>query len=318
MPLFGLGKKRGLRATPHELLADGDTEAMAVLGVAGRQDWAALRALLSRYEGQDLTSMTVRLHETPGGVDRLTKELEAATDDALALAVLGQFSIEAAWKVRTGKRAQHVSQDQFKTFHEMLRVAEEQLYTSIELDPTSAAPWCSLMASGRGLQVGLDTVRRRLEAVTTRSPGHYTAHSHMLQQLCRKWSGSHEQMHAFALESMRGPHGGLLAELVPRAQYEHLADLPKDSKERGFIRSAEYRAQLQEAADRSIFQPGFVNARSPYRAANLFGWVFCAAGMWPQAREAFALTDGVVVNWAQFPNPVALYSRQRTLAVSKS
>jgi hypothetical protein len=319
VPLFGLGRKqRGLRSTPRELLADGDAGAMAVLGVATRQDWAALRGALTQYQGHDLSAVILRLNKTPGGVDRLLKELESATDDALALAVLGQFTVWAAWKVRTSKRAQHVSQEQFRKFHEMLRVAEEYLYTSVELDPASVAPWGALMNSGRGLQVGRDTVRRRFEAVTKRCPGHYAAHSAMLQQLCRKWSGSHELMHEFALESMRGPHASLLGELVPIAQFEHFAELGNGSKERGFIRSAESRAQLQEAADRTIFQPGFSNPRSPYRAANVFGWAFSAAELWPQAREAFALSDGVVVNWANYDNPIAAYTRQRTQAIAKS
>jgi hypothetical protein len=319
VPLFGLGKRqRGLRSTPRELLADGDAEAMAVLGVATRQDWTALRSALAQYQGHDLTAMILRLRKTPGGLDRLVKELESATDDALAQAVLGQFTVWAAWEVRTAKRSQHVSQEQFKKFHEMLRVAEEYLYASVELDPASVAPWGALMDSGRGLQVGVDIVRRRFEAVTGRCPGHYTAHSSMLQQLCLKWSGSHEQMHEFALESMRGPHGSLLGELVPIAQFEHLGDLDKDSKERGFIRSAESRAQLQEAADRTIFQPGFSNPRSPYRAANVFGWAFSAAELWPQAREAFALSDGVVVDWARYGNPIAAYTRQRTQAIAKA
>jgi hypothetical protein len=141
----------------------------------------------------------------------------------------------------------------------------------------------------------------------------------MLQKLCRKWSGSHEQMHEFATEAMRGPHGDVLGELVPRAYFEHWRDLPKDSPERAFIKSAESRAELQEAADRTIFRPGYVgNPRGPYFALNMFAWAFCTAGMWPQARAAFTATEGVVVNWAHWSDPVAVYTRQRTLAFQQA
>jgi hypothetical protein len=51
-------------------------------------------------------------------------------------------------------------------------VAEEHLYCSVELDPSSIAPWYSLLISGRGLQVGLDAQRRRFEGALKRCPGH--------------------------------------------------------------------------------------------------------------------------------------------------
>ena len=90
----------------------------------------------------------------------------------------------------------------------------------------------------------------------------------MLQQLCRKWGGSHEQMHAFATEAMRGPHGDVLGEQVAWAYYEHVGDLPKDSPDRLFITYEAAQSELREAAQRTIFRPGYSCPRSPYQAAT--------------------------------------------------
>jgi hypothetical protein len=316
MPIFGLGGKRSGRAPEARTIpADGDAELRALLEPADSRDWPALHAGLSKYSGNDLSSLIGTVcAKSPTLSDWLPEAVGKEPGDALTSAFLGAATIERAWRVRTNQRAQHVSRDQFREFHQILREAEEHLYRSAELDTQSAAPWYSLLASGRGLQVGLDVQRRRFEAVLERCPGHLGAHSQMLQQLCRKWSGSHEQMHAFATEALRGPYGDELGVLIPRAYFEHLIDLAKDSPERGFITTVEARAELQEAADRTIFRPGYRPARNPYAAANTFAWVFTAAEMWPQARAAFQATEGVVVNWCAFHNPMAAYTSRRNLA----
>jgi hypothetical protein len=305
---------------PHTLPYDGDEALAPLVAVAAARDWNALRAGLAAHSDTDMSMLNRSVcANSPDLIEWLPQVEADLENDALAQAVLGADAIERAWRVRTGKRAQHVSRDQFREFHRILRIAEEHLYASAELDPRSVAPWHPLLASGLGLQVELDVQRRRFEAVTRRSPGHPGAHRSMLQKLCRKWSGSHEMMHAFATEAMRGPHGAMLGDLVPQAYFEHYGDLDKDSPERRFIQSADSRAELLEAAERTIFSADYRrDPRSPYAASNRFAWAFCTAGMWPEARKAFQVTEGVVVNWAPFSDPVAVYTRQRTIAFQKS
>lgn len=332
MPIFGRGGKKtgagGTTSSPPRaarpprariVAADGDRELYAVCQSAEARDWSAVRELLSKYSGNDLSALIVGLcNEQQSLAEWLPEAIAGEPEDAIARTVLGAEAIARAWRIRTAKRAVHVSQEQFRDFHRILREAEEHLYAAAELDPRSAAPWHSLLVSGRGLEVGLEIQQRRFEAVLERCPDHLRAHQQMLQQLCRKWSGSHERMHAFATDAMRGPYGDELGVLVPRAYYEHYADLPQNSPERAFIRSAESRAELQEAADRTIFRPGYRSARDPYAAANVFGCTFAAARMWPQARAAFEASAGVVVNWGGFADPVAVYLRQRDLAYKNS
>lgn len=325
MPIFGLGKKKSGPATkaapapskrtppalpePRILPQDGDVGLTRLLGIARSRDWNALRGELAALEGNDLSSLLsnvcVKTPEIGGWVPNDAK-------DPLAQAVLGADMIEQGWRVRTADRAQHVSQEQFREFHRLLRIAEVHLYASAELDASSVAPWYSLQISGRGLQVGLDVQQRRFDAALARCPGHLGSHRQMLQQLCRKWSGSHERMHAFATEAMRGPHGDILGELIPTANFEHLGDLPKDSPERSFIRSEQSRTEILEAAERTVFRPGYSNPRSPYLAANSFLWAFTRAEMWPEAKRALDATQGVAVAWGPVAgDPVGQYSLLR-------
>lgn len=333
MPIFGLGKDKRKRipartpapAQPEPVLDlpaarsledNGDPAQGPLLELAAARDWPGLRAALTAYSGHDLTSLTSTvLTKAPGIEEWLPQALEKDPEDAFGLAVLGAHTVKAAWKVRSAKRAQHVSQDQFKQFHAMLREAEEQLYAAVELDAASVVPWHSLLASGMGLQVGQEIAQQRFEAAVRRSPGHLGSHMSMLQQRCRKWSGSHELMHAFATEAAAGPYADRLCVLVPQAYYEHFIETERDTPERKFIQSAEARAELKELAERTVLRPGYQpNPRSPYAAANMFGWALAYAGLWTEAKAAYAASDSVAVDWAYFSKPVEEYNRLRTLA----
>lgn len=337
MPIFGLGKKKSTAAPapatagavpsaaakktprlpePRTLPDDkGDPELGRLLTIAGSRDWNALRGEFAKLDGDDLSSLLTNVCE---GTAEIGGWVPDDAGDPLAQAVLGADGIKRGWQVRTGKQAQHVSQDQFGEFHRLLRIAEEHLYASVELDASSVTPWRSLLRSGIGLQVGLEVQERRFEAALERCPGHLGAHRLMLQQLCRKWGGSHERMRAFAAEAMRGPHGDVLGELVPAAYYENWIALPKGSAERDFIRSEESRAEILEAAEHTVFRPGYTSPRSPYLPANMFLWAFARAEMWPQAKWALDATEGVTVAWGpQASDPVGVYTFLRAAVLKK-
>lgn len=54
------------------------------------------------------------------------------------------------------------------------------------------------------------------------------------------------------------------------------------------------RAQLEEAADLSLFRSEYSYPRSPHFEANLFAMAFSLAGMRGNAKHAFKLTKGFV------------------------
>ena len=299
MPIFGLGgKSGGLSAKPHMEIGDGDPVTLALVNAANRYDWTAARSILARYRDDELSTLLSAVSRDASGLyDWLETVQKDAQDDPLATVAFGNATVSYAWRIRGGAKAQHVSRDQFAKFHELLRQAEETLYRAVELDPASAAPWSALQTSGRGLQVGTDVIRRRFEAATARCPAHVIAHQQMLQSLCSKWGGSHEQMHEFAAAAADGPHWVQLAHLVAIAHLEHWLEEPAGAERSAYMKQPAVRKELEDAADLSLFHSEAGYPRSPHSKANLFAMAFSLAGLHGEARRAFELTDGVVTRF---------------------
>lgn len=315
MSIFGLGKKSALTIKPRRPRGDGDPVAEALHGAATRRDWENVRRTLGGFEGQDRTELVWTLAwDQPGLYQWLRKEPALDQDDAVARMLLGVVTVAHGWSVRSSFGARSVSRQQFQAFHELLREAEPHLYAAAELDSGWSGPWIGLLASGRGLQIGLDAIRRRFEAAVTREPADRIAHSQMLLALCKKWFGSHELMHEFADQSRRGVHGADLAYLTGRAHLEQALSLGRGSKPRAYLAQPRVRSELAEAAEVSVFRPGYTVPRAPYDDANLFAMVFSLAGMQAEARRAFELTEGVVtrVPWEMISQDVmAVYTAKR-------
>ncbi|MEY9859450.1 hypothetical protein ABH935_005080 [Catenulispora sp. GAS73] len=257
----------------------GDPE-LAVLRQAARvADWPGMEAILrpvrERGDFERLTFLIANVEDLGG--DFLLKLPEQLPGDPLALSVAGARHSAWAWEARTGYRATQVSEEQFRVFHERLRVAEEYLYTAVELDPAGAAPWYTLCVTSRGLEHGAGITRRRFQAGIKRAPEHVGLHRQMLQQLCAKWGGSHEEMHAFATKTFdAAPPGSGLGELVAQAHLEHWLDLEQGPDD-VYIRDAMVLKELHQAAEASVFHPAFAPTSSPYIALNTFAMAFWLA-----------------------------------------
>lgn len=294
--MLGPGFSRsGLWAKPRMSPGDGDPVAAGLYVAMMRRDVAAVRETLAAYAGDDLSTLiSTASRSRTGAYAWLRAERGNMGDDPLMLTLLGCVTIDYAWQIRTSYGAQHVSRQQFAGFHGALREAEEHLYRAVEFDPESAAPWAHLVTSGRGLQIGLEAIERRFEAAVQRCPNHRIAHQQMLQASCRKWFGSHDRMHAFAAEAAKGPHSASLAHLVAIAHLERWLGSGASRARSSYMKDASVRAQLEEAADVSLFRPDYSYPRSPHFEANVFAMAFSLAGMHGQARRAFELTNGVV------------------------
>jgi hypothetical protein len=266
VPIFGLGKKKSAKDTdgrPRRVLAGGDRVAAGLIQAAQAQDWSKIHGTLTRLQGRDLSAVTRSLCFHDATRPWLLKVATANPDDFVSRLVAGGCMIDDAWQVRTNARAQHVSRQQFTTFHEMLRVAEEHLYEAARIDPEPSAPWYFLLETGRGLGIGITIIERRFEAVTGRCPDHLDAHLSMLQSLCKKWYGSHERMHEFAQAGINGPHWSTLALLVPRAHLERFLDLGGGEPGRAYLADPKVLAEIQEAADLTLGQPDYADPRAP-------------------------------------------------------
>lgn len=108
-------------------------------------DWVALRRLVDGQRPATRTEMISYAGSLPPTAPLAQRQVEADPADGLAAALLGECLIVQAWEVRTGYQAQHVSQNQFREFHQILRGAEQMLIDAAAYRPDDPAIWyCGL------------------------------------------------------------------------------------------------------------------------------------------------------------------------------
>ncbi|WP_223836112.1 hypothetical protein [Streptomyces venezuelae] len=297
----------------------GDPEVRRVREAAAAADWSTVREVLdARSESDDRTELLWAVGDTAGVERWIDKVVEAEPESALPRLVAGIRHISWGWDARTGARAKDVSRQQFEVFHARLRTAEQRLYEAADREPQWTSPWYGLQVTGRGLEVGQTLARRRFEAVVRRDPQHLASHQQQLQQVCEKWGGSHEEMHAFARSSAFGaPAGTHLGQLVAIAHLEHWLSLDS-GPDAAYMSRSEVRASLAEAAEHSFRHSDFARRGGWIQVLNTFAMAFSLAGERDGARECFRATDGRVTKFPWYylngSDPAAAYRRQRASA----
>ncbi|MFD0266218.1 hypothetical protein ACFVGY_06430 [Streptomyces sp. NPDC127106] len=314
----GLSLKRLIGRSGAQLEKDyGDPAVTRIREAAEAADWAGVRDVLAaRPESEDRSWLLWTVGDVAGVEEWIHRAVAAEPDSALPVLVAGARYVSWGWEARTGAWAKDVSREQFEVFHARLHRAEEFLYAAAEREPAWASPWHFLQVTGRGLQVGPVVARRRFEATVRRDPFHLRAHQQQLQQVCKKWGGSHEEMHAFARESvLKAPEGSLLGQLVAVAHIEHWLSLDSGPDEQ-YMRRSDVVASLREAAERSVLHPDFERGAGRVQVCNTFAMAFSLAGEAIMARRCFEATEGTV---SEFPwyyvngeNPVAAYRHHRS------
>ncbi|MFF4813857.1 hypothetical protein ACFY2K_04665 [Kitasatospora sp. NPDC001309] len=300
---FGLGRRAASAASgpaagpgsaPRLDPAFGDESVRVLLGQAAAGDWTALRPALAAATGAELTFLVGAVSDVAGVEQWTARAVADAPGDALPLLLSGARHVTWAWEARSGARAQHVGEEQWKLFHQRLDVAEEQLLEVAEREPGWLAPWFFLQISARGASLGEEVATARFEAAVRREPGHPGSHRQRLQQLSAKWGGSHDAMHGFARSSMlAAPEGSPLGELVALAHLERWLDLP-DGEDHAYLSGPAVVAELQEAAFRSVLHPDFVPDRGWQSSFNTFAMAFSLADQRKTARLLFDALDGTV------------------------
>lgn len=265
-------------------------EIAAMRAALARRDWTACRVLLDAAAPALRTRLITDSADRDGIEDFLRYVLSGDPDDSAAAALLGYHLIRVGWKIRSGYRAQYVSDEQFRQFHEWLRRAEQVLIEAAARNPRDPAVWAARLVSARGLQLGLAEVRRRYDRLAAIDPHHLPGQLQLQQSLCPKWSGTWEQMFAFSRECMlAAPAGGAGAMILAEAHIERWLDHDQEQSDR-YFRDPGVRAELLTAAERSVLHPGF--AARPYGwlgAANAFAFVFGEMGDRPRAAAMFAI-----------------------------
>ena len=285
---FGKHKQRGPAIDPSQ----GDPGAARLRETLAAQDWAGARDVLEATPHPDDRAFYLDVAGTVQGVQDWIGEW--AGKDPLAQLVRGCHAVRWAWEARGAYQAEFTAEDQFKLFFERLRVAESCLYDATERLPDEAASWAFLVTTARGLQLPVEDASHRFGQAVERHPGHQLAHDEMLQTLCEKWSGSHRQMHAFAVEAVeKSPQGSMMAHLLAMAHLEVAIDL-EGPVQGEYLRRTDVRDSLHQAAQRSIFSPEAQFRPGWPRYANSFAVAFSLADDLPAAAAAFDVIGDLV------------------------
>lgn len=315
----GLSSHAPASAPPFDP-AYGDPDAARLREALAARNWPAARLVLDGREADDLAFLIDVGSAVRGCEEWLPDVVRADLRDTLPLLLYGARTVRWAWDARTDALARDVSRDRFAVFHERLRVAEDCLQDVVRRRPDDTTAWYRLLTVARGLELGRDEARRRFERVVERQPHHAGAHREMLQQLCAKWGGSHELMHAFAEESVAAaPVGNPLGHLVAQAHLEQWVHLGSTSG--AYFRASQVAASVNAAADRSVRHPGYRRGPGWPMVHNPFAMVFSVAGDQAAAAEQFRVIGDLATRmpWGHFTgDPRRTYEKRRAIAFARS
>ena len=251
------------------------------------RDWTAVRAVTDAAEPALRTGL-VRIGggevgPLAGGEDFLRYVLARDPDDSTAAAMLGNHLIDVGWEIRSGARASHVSRSQFEQFHQWLIKSEQVLIDACARNPRDPALWVPRIITVRALNLGVSEGRRRYDRLSAVAPHHLAGQTQLLQELCPKWHGSWEQAHAFARECLEtAPPGALNGVIVAEYHVERWLDLPA-GEDRAYLLGQGVRAELHEAAHRSVWNPAFRRTFGWVGAMSTFAMLFSVIGDEPAA-----------------------------------
>ncbi|MEU9004607.1 hypothetical protein [Streptomyces sp. NPDC048551] len=301
--------------------------ALAALRSAVRlKDAAAVAAAYEALPDEDdraLACWTVA--KTPDAEAFLRDHTGRHPGDPLFATLLATALVHRGWEIRSAARAQHVSRQQFDSFHAHLRRAEVLLIDVCAAHPDFGAAWSLRLTTARGLELGQGEAMRRYERLTEHHPHHFSGQAQLLQQLCPKWGGGWEEAQGFARVCARAapegsPNGALVAEVQMERYLELCQDHGKSAAET-YLRAPEQHTALQEAAARSVLHPAArPDAFRTVNAHNDFAAVHSAAGRHAEAAPHFrALGDRACdYPWGYLNGDhAAAFARHRKTALAK-
>ncbi|MEU7722095.1 hypothetical protein [Streptomyces tibetensis] len=297
----------------YALRALGDARVLTLVEAADAGDWAAVKAALAPFDlGYD-QAVLGQLTEVDGLQEWIVRAAEQDEDDkelrATALLISGARHVAWGWEARTSARAVDVSRDQWQTFYERLRIAEEHLLEAAELRPDWVTPWRHLLTSGRGMSVDDSVQEARLAAGLRRDPLNLDLHLEWVSHLQPRWGGEPGQALDFARKAFAGaPDGHRLGCVVAMAHIEDWVE----SDHRDCLQHPRIRTELREAAERSILHHAYERRLGWQGDYNIFAMALSLAGS-STASNVFRELEGAFTRWPWtfMADPQKVYARFR-------
>ena len=268
-----------------------DLERLGPLRAAlAAHDWAAVRRVLDAAAPTERTLLVLAAEPTdPEGF--LGHVLGRDPDDSGAAALLAQHLTAAAWRTRGDAPAAYVGQERLEAFEEGLRRAEWVLIEAVARRPDDPALWVVRLATARGLGLDASELRRRYDRLAALDRAHLPGQSELLQGLCPTWGGTWPAALAFAQECVAAaPAGSLNPVVVVQAHVERWLELrDADSVAAEMhVTSDAVRAEVTDAAQRSVWHPDFVPGPGWVRALSTFAFAFSLQGDQRAAADLFS------------------------------
>lgn len=322
--LFGRGAERSAahsHALPprkqkhgtYALRALGDARVLALVEAADAGDWTAVKAALAPFDLGREQAVLGQLTDVDGVEEWIGRAAEEAKDDkelrATALLISGARHVAWGWEARTSARAVDVGREQWQTFYERLRIAEEHLLEAAELRPDWVTPWRHLLTSGRGMSVDDSVQEARLAAGLRRDPLNLDIHLEWVSHLQPRWGGEPGQALEFARKAFAAaPDGHRLGCVIAMAHIEEWVE----SEDRECLQQPRIRAELRAAAERSILHHAYERRLGWQGDYNTFAMALSLAGS-STASNVFRELEGVITQWPWtfMADPEKAYARFR-------
>ncbi|MFF0598510.1 hypothetical protein [Streptomyces antibioticus] len=310
LPVSRKDKRNGV----YKLRALGDTRVLAMVEAARAGHWEELKTASAPFDlGRD-HQVLGELAEIAGVEYWIGGAAEADEEHrATALLISGARHIVWGWEARTSARASEVSQEQWRTFHQRLHIAEEHLLEAAELRPEWVAPWRRLLTSGRGMSLGTAVNEARLDAALRRDPLDLETHIEWVSQLQPRWHGEPGAALEFARKAFaQAPDGHRLGCVIPMAHIEDWVE----SGDRNCLDTPEIQDELRDAARRSILHPDYVRRPGWQEDFNIFAMALSLASESIVASRVYYELGGAFTTWpwTYMAQPEKTYARFRRIA----
>ncbi|MEU5892193.1 hypothetical protein ABZ835_35965 [Streptomyces sp. NPDC047461] len=297
----------------YALRALGDARVLALVEAADAGDWAAVKAALAPFDLGREQAVLGQLTDVDGVEEWIVRAAEEDKDDkelrATALLISGARHVAWGWEARTSARAVDVGREQWQIFYERLGIAEERLLEAAELRPGWVTPWRHLLTSGRGMSVDDSVQEARLAAGLRRDPLNLDIHLEWVSHLQPRWGGEPGEATEFAQKAFAAaPDGHRLGCVIAMARIEEWVE----SDDRECLQQPRIRAELREAAERSILHHAYERRLGWQGDYNIFAMALSLAGS-STASNVFRELEGVITEWPWtfMSDPEKAYARFR-------
>jgi len=180
-----------------------------------------------------------------------------------------------------------VSDKGMEGMYRNLTKAYQYALKATKIAPRDPTPWSILTGIARPMQQSRERIDLFFKNAVKLAPEHFTTHQQMLQYVCEKWFGSHDEMWDFVKRATADlPFGSLLYSLIPAAHIENAimeCDDPDEYFDYAHVRSAVKAAfrQMHDGADQ--------NSPHAVPAYNTFAYALTSCEAYKDARVAFGV-----------------------------